>query len=371
MRHIVSILLENEAGALSRVAGLFSARGYNLESLTVAPAEDPSLSRMTLVTSGSDQMIEQIIKQLNKLVDVVKLIDLAEGPHIGREMMLIKVRAEGNDVREEVKRLIDIVRGHISDVTDSSYTLELTGPGEKLDALIQELARRYKDNTLATKPDFDSWTSSNQLSIAFLDISGSGVNDAERDFILNKTSEDLRMTKRFSIVEREIIDKLLEELNLSTSSLTDPTTALKLGRILSANLIVTGSLSHQGEQWLANMRFIETETTAIKCSVSTLIKKGDAGEVATELSKAINSKLRTEYPLQAKVTSVSDNTVEINIGQLSGVSTGMEFAFLQENNMPVDVATVTTVEQLQSYITITNNSLTVEEGMRLREKIQE
>jgi acetolactate synthase-1/3 small subunit len=140
MRHIVSILLENEAGALSRVAGLFSARGYNIESLTVAPTEDPSLSRMTLVTSGSDQIIEQIIKQLNKLVDVVKLLDLTEGPHIEREMMLIKVRAEGNDAREEVKRLIDIFRGHIIDVTDCSYTLELTGPGEKLDAFIQALA---------------------------------------------------------------------------------------------------------------------------------------------------------------------------------------------------------------------------------------
>ncbi len=263
------------------------------------------------------------------------------------------------------------IADNLPPLSDSSQNTTGTNTISPQDALIQELARRYKENTLATKPDFDSWTSSNQLSIAFLDISGSGVNDAERDFILNKTSEDLRMTKRFSIVEREIIDKLLEELNLSTSSLTDPTTALKLGRILSANLIVTGSLSHQGEQWLANMRFIETETTAIKCSVSTLIENGDAGEVAAELSKAINSKLRTEYPLQAKVTSVSDNTVEINIGQLSGVSTGMEFAFLQENNMPVDVATVTTVEQLQSYITITNNSLTVEEGMRLRENIKE
>ena len=140
MRHIVSILLENEAGALSRVAGLFSARGYNIESLTVAPTEDPSLSRMTLVTSGSDQIIEQITKQLNKLVDVVKLLDLTEGPHIEREMMLIKVRAEGGDAREEIKRLIDIFRGHIIDVTDSSYTLELTGPGEKLDAFIQALA---------------------------------------------------------------------------------------------------------------------------------------------------------------------------------------------------------------------------------------
>jgi acetolactate synthase-1/3 small subunit len=122
------------------VAGLFSARGYNIESLTVAPTEDPSLSRMTLVTRGSEQIIEQIIKQLNKLVDVVKLIDLTEGRHIEREMMLIKVRAEGNDAREEIKRLTDIFRGHIIDVTDTTYILELTGPGNKLDAFIQALA---------------------------------------------------------------------------------------------------------------------------------------------------------------------------------------------------------------------------------------
>ena len=139
MRHIISILMENESGALSRVAGLFSARGYNIESLTVAPTEDPSLSRMTLVTSGSEQIIEQITKQLNKLVDVVKLIDLTEGRHIEREMMLIKVRAEGGDAREEIKRLIDIFRGQIIDVTDTTYTLELTGPGSKLDAFIQSL----------------------------------------------------------------------------------------------------------------------------------------------------------------------------------------------------------------------------------------
>lgn len=136
MRHIISILIENESGALSRVAGLFSARGYNIESLTVAPTEDPSLSRMTLVTRGSDEIVEQITKQLNKLVDVVKLIDLTEGPHIEREMMLIKLRAAG-DAREELKRLVDIFRGHIIDVTTGTYTVELTGTGEKLDAFIQ------------------------------------------------------------------------------------------------------------------------------------------------------------------------------------------------------------------------------------------
>lgn len=136
MRHIISMLLENEAGALSRVANLFSARGYNIESLTVAPTEDSTLSRLTLVTRGSDEIIEQIIKQLNKLVDVVKLIDLTEGAHIEREMMLIKITANGV-MRDEVKRLVDIFRGRIVDVTESSYTVELTGTGDKLDAFIQ------------------------------------------------------------------------------------------------------------------------------------------------------------------------------------------------------------------------------------------
>ena len=130
------MLLENESGALSRVAGLFSARGYNIESLTVAPTEDETLSRLTLVTSGSEDVIEQITKQLNKLVDVVKLVDLTEGPHIEREMMIIKVNANGG-MRDEVKRLVDIFRGRIIDVTETTYTIELTGTSDKLDAFVQ------------------------------------------------------------------------------------------------------------------------------------------------------------------------------------------------------------------------------------------
>ncbi len=138
MRHVISILLENEAGALSRVAGLFSARAYNIESLTVAPTEDESLSRMTLVTNGSDDVIEQITKQLNKLIEVVKVVDLSEAPHIERELMLIKVRAVGKD-RDEARRLCEIFRGRILDVTPSTYTIELTGTGAKLDAFVQSL----------------------------------------------------------------------------------------------------------------------------------------------------------------------------------------------------------------------------------------
>ncbi|MCU7844031.1 MAG: acetolactate synthase small subunit [Candidatus Thiodiazotropha sp. (ex Monitilora ramsayi)] len=136
MRHIISILMENESGALARVANLFTARGYNIESLTVAPTEDATLSRMTLVTRGSDEIIEQITKQLNKLVDVVKLVDLTEGGHIEREMMMIKLRAERTQ-REEIKRLVDIFRGKIIDVTDTSYTVELTGAASKLNAFVE------------------------------------------------------------------------------------------------------------------------------------------------------------------------------------------------------------------------------------------
>ncbi len=142
MRHILSILLENESGALSRVAGLFSARGYNIESLTVAPTLDQTLSRITLVTSGSDAVVEQIIKQLNKLVDVVEVMDLTEGPHIERELMLVKARAVGKD-REELKRLSDIFRGHILEVTRESYTIELTGAASKLEAFLEALPKEW------------------------------------------------------------------------------------------------------------------------------------------------------------------------------------------------------------------------------------
>ena len=135
MRHIISILMENESGALSRVAGLFSARGYNIESLTVAPTQDPSLSRMTLVTRGNEEIIEQITKQLNKLIDVVKLIDLAESFHIERELMMVKIKTTA-EMRDEIRSMADIFRGKIIDVTPATYIVEMTGPSEKLNAFI-------------------------------------------------------------------------------------------------------------------------------------------------------------------------------------------------------------------------------------------
>lgn len=139
MKRIISVLIENEAGALSRVIGLFAQRNYNIETLTVAPTEDATLSRLTLTTVASDKEIEQITKQLNKLIEVVKLVDLTDGDHIERELMLIKLKASGGQ-RAEIKRTADIFRGQIVDVTNNAYTIQLTGTTEKLDAFIRSMS---------------------------------------------------------------------------------------------------------------------------------------------------------------------------------------------------------------------------------------
>lgn len=138
MRHIISILLENEPGALSRVVGLFSQRHYNIESLTVAPTEDHTLSRLTITTVGDDRKIEQITKHLNKVIDVVKLVDLTEGSHIERELMLVKVKATGAQ-RAEIKRTTDIFRGQIVDVTSTVYSIQMAGTTDKLDSFLQAI----------------------------------------------------------------------------------------------------------------------------------------------------------------------------------------------------------------------------------------
>lgn len=139
MRHIISVLMENEPGALSRVVGLFSQRNFNIESLTVAPTEDETLSRLTVTTIGDDRVVEQITKQLNKLIDVVKVVDLTEGEHLERELMMIKMKANNGTVRAEIKRTADIFRGTIIDVTPNTFTVQLVGSSSKLDAFIEAL----------------------------------------------------------------------------------------------------------------------------------------------------------------------------------------------------------------------------------------
>ena len=140
MKRIVSVLMENEAGALSRVVGLFSQRGYNIDSLTVAPTEDETLSRLTLTTDSDDRMVEQIIKQLHKLIDTIKVVDLTEGSHLERELMLIKIKAADNEVRTELQRRAEIFRGNIIDLTPTSFVMEMVGNSDKLDAFLEIVA---------------------------------------------------------------------------------------------------------------------------------------------------------------------------------------------------------------------------------------
>ena len=149
MKHIIAVLIENEAGALSRVVGLFSARGYNIESLVVAPTEDPEISRMTIETTGSEDMIEQIVKHLNRLIEVIKVVEITDGSYIERELMLVKVRAVGKE-RDEIKRLADIFRAQIIDVTDKSYTVEVTGDQAKNDAFLNAIDRSAILETVRT-----------------------------------------------------------------------------------------------------------------------------------------------------------------------------------------------------------------------------
>ncbi|MDC1512907.1 acetolactate synthase small subunit [Porticoccaceae bacterium] len=140
MKRIISILMENESGALSRVVGLFAQRGYNIDTLTVAPTDDDTLSRLTLTTQGDDNMAEQIVKQLHKLIDTIKVVDLTQGAHIERELMLVKIKATESDIRRELKSCVEIFRGHIIDVTPVTYTVQLAGDSEKLDAFIEAVS---------------------------------------------------------------------------------------------------------------------------------------------------------------------------------------------------------------------------------------
>ena len=149
MRHILSILMENQSGAMSRIVGLFSARAYNIDSLSVSPTEDKTLSRMTIVTHGEDKVIEQITKQLNKLIEVIKVIDLNDSQYVERELLLVKLRATGKD-RDEILRLTDIFRGQIVDVTDKTYTVEITGTSNKLDAFLENTGKSIILETVRT-----------------------------------------------------------------------------------------------------------------------------------------------------------------------------------------------------------------------------
>ncbi len=141
MKRILSVLMENAPGSLSRIVGVFSQRGFNVDSLCVAPTDDQSLSRLTITTEADDKVIEQITKQVNKLIDVLKVSDLTDGNHVERELMLIKVATRTELVRAEIKRNVDIFRAQIVDVNSNNYTIQVTGTSDKLDAFAHTLAQ--------------------------------------------------------------------------------------------------------------------------------------------------------------------------------------------------------------------------------------
>ena len=173
MRHVISVLVDNEPGVLSRISGLFSGRAFNIESLNVAETLDPTISRMTLVTSGNEQIIEQIIKQLNKLVNVIKVFDLTGSDYVEREMALIRVNAE-NSSRAEVLRILEIFRGRVVDVSPKSYTFEITGDEKKIQAVVEllapfgiiEIVRTWKVAIARAKKDSSSAKAREQKSEA-------------------------------------------------------------------------------------------------------------------------------------------------------------------------------------------------------------
>ena len=150
MRRILAVTLENRPGALSRVVSMFTARAFNIDSLTVAVTEDPTLSRMTIVTHGNDDVIEQIIKQVNKIIDVNTVVDITEKKHVERELLMVKVSADNNNIREEMHRLVEIFRARINDVTEKGFIIEVTGTGSKLDAFLAALPKNSIKETIRT-----------------------------------------------------------------------------------------------------------------------------------------------------------------------------------------------------------------------------
>jgi len=253
----------------------------------------------------------------------------------------------------------------------AGQVVRATAPPTKTDDLIKKLAKRYINNDIAAPQKTDTWTRGRSIIMVFLDVEGSGTSQGERNFILDNASEQMRQTDRYTIVERELLDKLIAELKLSNSDLADPATSLKLGRILSAGLIATGSMNHQDNDWLVSLRFIDTETTSIRSSVSKLLKDSDPEKVATDLGQIMTEKLNKQFPLQGKIVSLADEAATINIGSQSGVKKDMIFEILNEQEMPVGKIRVQTVGASQSIAQTEDTNSLLKDGMLVRESFND
>jgi len=238
---------------------------------------------------------------------------------------------------------------------------------KRVDALVDELAKRYRDNQISAAAAGDGWTTDRAVSLVFMEVKNSGVSSTEADYILGRVAEKLMNLGRFQVVERQVLDKLMAELKLSSSALADPATALKLGKVLSARVIATGSMVREKRNWLVSLRFIETETTAIKASLSTMMTGTEMAEIADQLAGKVAEKLRHTYPLQAKISSVDGEKAVINIGSQSGVVKGMRFNVLDERDIPLGQVTVTAVGKTESRIQAGKDAVPLVKGMRLRE----
>ncbi|HBI14959.1 MAG TPA: hypothetical protein DDY20_05520 [Desulfobulbaceae bacterium] len=239
------------------------------------------------------------------------------------------------------------------------------------DQLVQDLAGRFRKNDIRTPEKEDDWTRNRNTTMAFLDIEGEGASAGERHYILDTVSDALRASGRYTLVEREILDKLIAELRLSRTDLADPATALKLGRILSAGLIATGSMNNQNQEWLISLRFIDTETTSIRASVSTLSKSTDKQQIAADLSGRIMEKLNRLSPLQGRIVFLAGDTATVNIGSAVGVRKNMALQVIDEQGVPLGEVRVKSTSPDQSIILAGDRSTVLKEGMRVREPADE
>lgn len=232
---------------------------------------------------------------------------------------------------------------------------------------IKKLALQYKNSTIPSVPEKDTWTRAQSIVMVFIDVEGSGTSVGERNYILDNTSEKMRESGRFRVVEREILDKLIAELQLSNSDLADPATALRLGKVLAASLIATGSVNKQEKDWLVSLRFIDTETTSVRSSVSKILMDSDPQQVADSLGEMIETKLTNEFPLQGKILSIKDATAVINIGSKSGVKKDMAFEILDDDDIPIAEILVEKVGKGKSHAKMGEQASQLTSGMRIRE----
>jgi len=237
----------------------------------------------------------------------------------------------------------------------------------RVDALVDELAKRYRDNQIPAAAAGDGWTTDRGISLVFMEVKNNGISSTEADYILGRVGESLMNLGRFQVVERQVLDKLMAELKLSSSALADPATALKLGKVLSARVIATGSMVREKKNWLVSLRFIETETTAIKASLSTMMAGAKMAKIADELAGKVAEKLRHTYPLQAVISAVDGEKGVINIGLQSGVVRGMRFNALDDHDIPLGQVTVIAVGKTESRIQGGENASQLIKGMRLQE----